>query len=139
MTTPSCADTAGCCHGIWASRRHAGRKEGVIFPYNPRSIGHAFRAFARLQIYDLHFHDLRHEGVSRLFEADWDIPQVATVSGHRDWKMLQRYTHLRPSLSSPAGPRARVTLARSDRVGRLRRSKIPATGSPVPRFGRGRG
>ena len=50
-----------------------------------------------LQINDLHFHDLRHEGISRLFEADWDIQQVAAVSGHRDWKMLQRYTHLRPS------------------------------------------
>jgi integrase len=82
-----------------------GRKEGVIFPYNPRSIGHAFRRVCRdLQIHDLHFHDLRHEGVSRLFEADWDIPQVATVSGHRDWKMLQRYTHLRPSfIASRAG------------------------------------
>lgn len=40
--------------------------------------------------------DPRHESISRLFEADWDIPQVAAVSGHRDWKMLQRYTHLRP-------------------------------------------
>lgn len=71
---------------------------GRIFPYNPRSIGAAFRrACIELQIADLHFHDLRHEAISRLFEADWDIQQVAAVSGHRDWKMLQRYTHLRPS------------------------------------------
>jgi len=27
-----------------------------------------------LRIEDLHFHDLRHDGVSRLFEMDWDIP-----------------------------------------------------------------
>jgi len=82
-----------------------GRKQGVIFPYNPRSIGHAFRRVCRdLQVDDLHFHDLRHEGISRLFEADWDIPQVATVSGHKDWNMLQRYTHLRPSyIASRAG------------------------------------
>ncbi|NOT70398.1 MAG: site-specific integrase [Hyphomicrobium sp.] len=80
-------------------------KKGTIFPYNPRSIGTAFRrACIELQIDDLHFHDLRHEGISRLFEADWDIPQVAAVSGHKDWKMLQRYTHLRPSfIASRAG------------------------------------
>ena len=71
---------------------------GRIFPYNSRSIGAAFRrACIELQIEDLHFHDLRHEGISRLFEADWDIPEVAAVSGHKDWKMLQRYTHLKPS------------------------------------------
>lgn len=76
----------------WAS------SQGAIFPYCARSIGAAFRrACIELQIIDLHFHDLRHEGISRLFEADWDIPQVAAISGHKDWKMLQRYTHLRPS------------------------------------------
>ena len=31
----------------------------------------------------LHFHDLRHEGVSRLFEMGKTIPQAAGVSGHR--------------------------------------------------------
>ena len=43
----------------------------------------------------LHFHDLRHEGVSRLFEMGKNIPQVASVSGHRSWQNLKRYTHLR--------------------------------------------
>jgi hypothetical protein len=43
---------------------------------------------------DLHFHNLRNEGVSRLFEMDWDIPRVSSVSGHRDWYSLPRYTHL---------------------------------------------
>lgn len=81
---------------------------GRIFPYNSRSIGAAFRrACIELQIDDLHFHDLRHEGISRLFEADWDIPQVAAVSGHKDWKMLQRYTHLRPSYIANRSGRAR--------------------------------
>lgn len=31
----------------------------------------------------------------RLFEMDWDIPRVSSVSGHRDWNSLRRYTHLR--------------------------------------------
>ena len=26
---------------------------------------------------------------------DWDIPRVSSVSGHRDWNSLRRYTHLR--------------------------------------------
>jgi integrase len=83
--------------------------QGKIFPCNPRSIGAAFRrGCIELQIDDLHFHDLRHEGISRLFEADWDIPQVAAVSGHKDWKMLQRYTHLRPSFIASRAGRVRV-------------------------------
>jgi len=68
-----------------------------IFPYKSRSIGTAFhRACDALGIEDLHFHDLRHEGTSRLFEAGLRIEQAALVTGHKDWKMLRRYTHLRP-------------------------------------------
>ena len=67
-----------------------------IFPYSTDAISAAFtRACQHLQIEDLHFHDLRHEGVSRLFEMGRTIPQVAAVSGHRSWNSLQRYTHLR--------------------------------------------
>ena len=32
----------------------------------------------------LPMHDLRHEGVSRLFEQGYQIQKVALVSGHRD-------------------------------------------------------
>jgi len=39
---------------------------------------------------------MRHEGISRLFEKGFHIPEVALVSGHKDWKMLKRYTNLRP-------------------------------------------
>lgn len=73
------------------------RREGRIFPYNGRSVGTAFRRQCQdLKIEDLHFHDLRHEGTSRLFEAGFTIEQVALVTGHKDWKMLRRYTHLKP-------------------------------------------
>lgn len=73
------------------------RLEGRIFPYNGRSVGTAFRRQCQdLKIEDLHFHDLRHEGTSRLFEAGFTIEQVALVTGHKDWKMLRRYTHLKP-------------------------------------------
>jgi integrase len=67
-----------------------------IFPYSSKSASTAFtRAAAFLCIEDLHMHDLRHDGVSRLFEMGWTIPQVATVSGHRTWSSLKRYTHIR--------------------------------------------
>ncbi len=41
----------------------------------------------------LRFHDLRHEAVSRLFEKGLNMPEVAAISGHRDARMLMRYTH----------------------------------------------
>jgi integrase len=41
-------------------------------------------------------HDLRHEAVSRFFEYGLSVPEVALISGHRDTRMLSRYTHLRP-------------------------------------------
>lgn len=67
-----------------------------IFAYNTGSVGRAWAKACKMKgIEDLHFHDLRHEGVSRLFEMDWDIPRVSNVSGHRDWNSLRRYTHLR--------------------------------------------
>jgi integrase len=79
-----------------------------VFPYASKSTSAAFtRACAELKINDLHFHDLRHEGTSRLFEAGFSIQQVALVTGHKDWKMLRRYTHLRPEgLHEVAGSRA---------------------------------
>lgn len=72
------------------------RTEERIFPFSTDAIGAAFtRAVALLGIEDLHFHDLRHEGVSRLFEMGLSLPRVAAVSGHRSWNTLKRYTHIR--------------------------------------------
>ncbi|MFN3318019.1 MAG: site-specific integrase [Allorhizobium sp.] len=66
-----------------------------IFPYTTDAISAAFtRACAFLGIEDLHFHDLRHEGVSRLFEMGRTIPLAASVSGHRSWSSLKRYTKI---------------------------------------------
>ncbi len=44
---------------------------------------------------DLRWHDLRHEGTSRLFELGFEFTEVATVTGHKDVRMLMRYTHHR--------------------------------------------
>lgn len=53
------------------------------------------RIVARANIKDLHFHDLRHEAISRFFEKGLSLPEVALISGHRDFRMLFRYTHLK--------------------------------------------
>ena len=50
----------------------------------------------KLGIEDLHFHDLRHEACSRLFElGTLDVMEVAAISGHKSLAMLKRYTHLK--------------------------------------------
>jgi integrase len=72
------------------------RSADEIFPYGTDAIGSSVTKACRLLgIEDLHFHDLRHDGVSRLFEIGLNIPRVAAVSGHRSWSSLKRYTHLR--------------------------------------------
>jgi integrase len=48
-----------------------------------------------LGLADLHFHDLRHEAVSRLVEAGLSDQKVSAISGHKSMQMLKRYTHLR--------------------------------------------
>ena len=48
--------------------------------------------------FELHFHDLRHEAINRFFERGLSLPEVALISGHRDHRMLLRYTHLRPGI-----------------------------------------
>jgi integrase len=72
------------------------RKGKRIFPASPETVSDYFtKAVAQLEIEDLHLHDVRHEAISRLFEAGYRIEEVAVVSGHRDWAQLKRYTHLR--------------------------------------------
>ena len=60
----------------------------------------AFRlAWTRLKhrsgIIDFKFHDLRHKAISRFCELGLSIPEVALISGHKDPRMLFRYTHLK--------------------------------------------
>jgi integrase len=53
------------------------------------------RLVKRAGLVNLRFHDLRHEAISRFFEKGLNVPQVALISGHRDPRMLFRYTHPR--------------------------------------------
>jgi integrase len=83
---------------------------GRVFPHHHKSAGTAFHhACKELHIEDLHFHDLRHEATSRLFEAGLSIEKVALVTGHKDWKMLRRYTNLLPESLHPVDLKARFS------------------------------
>ena len=56
------------------------------------------RIMRKTHIVDLHFHDLRHEAVSRFVEAGLTLPEVAQISGHRDSRSLLRYAHPSPEM-----------------------------------------
>ncbi len=65
------------------------------FPINDNAFRLAWdRLRVRAGIKDLKFHDFRHEAISRFFEKGLSIAEVATISGHKDPRMLFRYTHL---------------------------------------------
>jgi integrase len=73
------------------------RKDDRVFPVTPNAVRLAWeRLRRRAGLEDLRLHDLRHEAVSRFFEYGLTVPEVALISGHRDPRMLSRYTHLRP-------------------------------------------
>ena len=68
-----------------------------LFDLTPDALTKAMaRACKRAKIEGLHFHDLRHEATSRLFEnTDLDIMEIKSITGHKTLQMLARYTHLR--------------------------------------------
>lgn len=64
-------------------------------PLSGNSVRLAFeRLRTRAGVVDLTFHDIRHEAVSRFVESGLSLAQVQMISGHRDLRMLMRYTHL---------------------------------------------
>ena len=73
--------------------RHLG---GNVFPVTPNALRGVWRrAIKKVGIDNLRFHDLRHEATSRFFEKGLNVMEVAAITGHKDLRMLQRYTHLR--------------------------------------------
>lgn len=79
------------------------RMDGLAWGLRADTITQAWsRACQRLGIADLRWHDLRHEGTSRLFEGRTfgrvlSVAEAAMVTGHRDVRQLiGTYTQLRP-------------------------------------------
>ena len=74
------------------------KSAAMVFPITPNALRQSWRrACQRAAIENLRFHDLRHEAISRFFELGLSVPEVALISGHRDARMLFRYTHLAPN------------------------------------------
>ena len=73
------------------------KQSGPIFKYTKHGVKSTWRFMCQsLQIKDLHFHDMRHEAISRFFElGTLDMMEIAAISGHKSLAMLKRYTHLR--------------------------------------------
>lgn len=72
------------------------REDGRLFGMTAHAISYAFiRACRRVNLEDLHFHDLRHEAITRMFEKNLNVMEVGAISGHKTLQMLKRYTHLK--------------------------------------------
>ena len=111
-------------HDAWAIAARQPRAGELVFPYSPERISDTFAVVCGVaRIEGLHFHDLRHEATSRLFEQGFRIEQVALVTGHRSWSNLKRYTNLKPESlhSSEPAPGTR-------RSARPRRARPPTDG-----------
>lgn len=86
-------------------------------------------------IKDLHYHDLRHEAISRLAESGkFQLIELQAISGHRDTRMLLRYAHL--CCGNLAQKMDDVAVERTTREyvhrGRRRRAEKVTLIQPVP-------
>lgn len=84
------------------------------FPYERGTVSSAFWLAARAcGIENLHLHDLRAHGISTLLALGTPIPVTAVISGHKNWKILQRvYERIGPA-------EAHAALARVQAASRL--------------------
>jgi integrase len=68
----------------------------VLLPLNAKSFAARWREAIKMTgIEDLRFHDLRHEGITRLAEDGLTIPQLQQISLHESWESLRRYVNLK--------------------------------------------
>jgi integrase len=80
---------------LLASKERTGER---VLNLSPMALRRAWeRLCARANVEDLRVHDLRHEALSRFSELGLNTPELATISGHKDVRMLLRYTHIRPA------------------------------------------
>jgi len=98
------------------------RKAEHVFPMHANALRLSWgRLRRRAGCDDLHFHDLRHEAISRFFEAGLSTPEVALISGHRDPRMLFRYTH-------PLRERILAQLSQREVLGLSKPTELEANG-----------
>ena len=90
LTPAACELTCALVQG----NRREGSDTEKVFPTTANAVRLLWQRITKAAgIQDLHFHDLRHEAISRFFELGLTVPEVASISGHRDARMLLRYAH----------------------------------------------
>jgi integrase len=75
-------------------------KDELVFPFwaDTSTLSKAFkRLTVRAKMDDFHFHDLRHEGVTRLFMTAMTDVEIMKMTGHTSAATLSRYSHNRAS------------------------------------------
>jgi integrase len=105
-----------------------GQDGDLVFPISDNALQLAWqRSIRRASIADLHFHDLRHEALSRW--ADYlggDVFKLCQISGHKTLSMVMRYVH---PLQTHFKPREPIDTSQGrcapsdDRIGIPSRSK----------------
>ena len=77
-------------------RQIQGNPDLLLGGYQSKTISALFTNACRaLHIEDLRFHDLRHEGATRLAEDGLSIPLMQQVTLHGDWESMRVYTNIR--------------------------------------------
>lgn len=67
---------------------------GQVFPVRGTTLSAAIeRARVKAKLGDWHFHDARHQAITRLAEKLPNLIELSAVSGHKSLAMLKRYYH----------------------------------------------
>ena len=75
------------------------KREGRIIDLTQGSARHVFdKARKKAGLETLRFHDLRHIAISRMWSSGMNALEISACSGHRDIKMLMRYSHFQLSI-----------------------------------------
>lgn len=66
----------------------------IVFRINGNTLDYQWRKIIlAADIKNLHFHDLRHEATSLLFERGLNTAEVMSITGHSTTEMVDRYSH----------------------------------------------
>ena len=75
------------------------KREGRIIDLTKGAARNGFdRARKKAGLETLRFHDLRHIAISRMWSSGMNALEISACSGHKDIKMLMRYSHFQLSI-----------------------------------------
>lgn len=83
--------TSGAIESLKKWQEETGQKTGQVFSYKPQGVRAAWkRLCAKKDIQNLHFHDLRKEGISRLVESGINAAAAAAIAGASDLRHFEK-------------------------------------------------